>query len=235
MRNLDVRDANPRATAPVLDYKHDPTFLGVPREIRNHIYGYLLSVDKSPEFSPNPYRWEQNFGNRGLLRVSRQIRAEAWDILTTTNILVKVTIVTEVNKPIKPNINYGVRDHLLVQPYIQSSLFGASKAEELRSCSALHIWLGESCGKDDANKTGPYRQHHNMMFFYSTRAYGFFCDDLAARVDEFRSISIDVNPRPLAASFQFVLQELIIPLKIIRGVDRACFRNLMKIKLFANM
>ncbi len=240
LRNLAIgvpKTIDPKATGPevLLGYKHDPTFLGLPLELRNHIYGYLLTIDKSPEFTPDARRWENNFGHLGLLCVNQQIRAEAWDVLKTTNILVNVTVVTEANKPVKPNLLHGVKDQVLVQPYIQPSLFGASKAEELRICSALHIWIGESCGKDDANKTGPYRNHHNMMFIYSTRTYGFFCDELAARVDEFKSISVDVNPRPPATSFNFVLQKLMMPLKVIRGADRVCFRNIMKVNLFANM
>lgn len=214
--------------------KLDPTLIGLPREIRDQIFGHLLTVDRSPEFTPDRRRWEKNIGNLGLLRVNRQIRAEAWHVLKTKNIIIDVTVVTETNQLPKPNLVQGVED-CFVQPYIQPSLFGHVKAEELRTASALHIWLGKSCGKDDINKTGRYRQHHNIMFVYSMRACGSFCDQLATTVEEYQSISIDVNPRPVAASFKFVLQELIHPLGIIRGATRVCFRGIMKIKHFANL
>ncbi|KAJ9614060.1 hypothetical protein H2200_002196 [Cladophialophora chaetospira] len=236
LRTLDLQDedqTDPRA--PVENYKHDPTFLGLPRELRNLVYGHLLTIDRGPELTLNPHRWEENFGNLSILRVSHQVRAEAWDVLKSTNIIVHVTVFTEANQPVKPNLMHGAEDHLHVQPYIQAGLFGLVKAEELNTSSALHIWLGESCGKDDANKTGRYRMQHNMMFVYSMRTYGFFCIELAARVNEYKSISIDVNPCPSAAPFEFILQELLLPLSIIRGADRVCFRNLMKIKIFANM
>jgi hypothetical protein len=50
-------------------------------------------------------------------------------------------------------------------------LFG-DKGEELRFEDALTIWLRESCGKENWNRTGVMRQFHNIMFALSMRTYG---------------------------------------------------------------
>ena len=212
-----------------------PTLLGLPLEIRNQIYGYFMTIDRSTEYCPSLKRWQNNF-NLNFLRVNRQLRAEAWEILRKTNLWIRLTVVTETGASVKPDFRDGNSFRgRAVQPWLQSQEFPAADMDLLKSGTALHIWIGETCGTDDGAESEMPCSHSELLFAYSKTSYSFFCNELFAKLPEYHNISIDVNPVLLSASSKYIMKELVTPLTIIRGATRAVFRRLSGRKAFRRL
>ncbi|KAK8135608.1 hypothetical protein PG984_003548 [Apiospora sp. TS-2023a] len=70
-----------------------PGFLRIPRELRDRIYSYFVTVDQNFDYEDDEDYDGTNFNDLSITRVNRQIRAEAWDCLIKMNLWVSVTVV----------------------------------------------------------------------------------------------------------------------------------------------
>ncbi|KAK7966369.1 uncharacterized protein PG986_000646 [Apiospora aurea] len=68
-----------------------PSFLGIPRELRDHIYGYLVTVDQHFDYEDRNKYNGVDFQDLAITRVNRQIRAESLNCLVRKNLWVSVT------------------------------------------------------------------------------------------------------------------------------------------------
>ena len=72
------------------------------------------------------------------------------------------------------------------------------------------------------------------MFVYCMQSYGFFCNELAVRVTEYKFISIEVNPHG-HASGSYISEQLLVPLSIIRGAKRVHIRSHTEINIIPSL
>lgn len=65
-----------------------PCFFKIPRELRDRIYSYFVTVDQHFDYKCDKNYVGTNFHDLSITRVNRQIRAEAWDCLIKMNLWV---------------------------------------------------------------------------------------------------------------------------------------------------
>jgi hypothetical protein len=68
-----------------------PLFLRLPHEIRDHIYGYMLTLDRGPECAHPAICRQAGEEILGLLGVNRQVRNEARGVLERNNVWIRFT------------------------------------------------------------------------------------------------------------------------------------------------
>jgi hypothetical protein len=78
-----------RTSAPLQD---KPLFLRLPREIRDHTYGYILTLDRGPEYIHPLDERQTDKEILGLLGVNHQVSDEARKVLERTNLWICFTV-----------------------------------------------------------------------------------------------------------------------------------------------
>ncbi|KAH9895337.1 hypothetical protein F4778DRAFT_794194 [Xylariomycetidae sp. FL2044] len=220
LKSLSIRDTQ-SSTSSSTQVRQPLNLMELPREIRNKIYSHHLTLNQTLPYIHNPTRWEKNF-NVALLRVNRQMRAEAWDVIIKTNTWILVLIHTKIGEPIKPDftnlINAG--GTTLSQPVFGLILFSEEEKVHMKRNSSLVIGLDECCGINPAEVDESQLQTTEMMFAYHDRSYGFFVNQLLIKVPEYKCMSLDFrNPAFYNRDAMRTLRRLLSPLWGIRGLE----------------
>lgn len=239
LANLNIgQPANVGYVAPAtasLDIPSAPTLLSLPREIRDIIYGNLLTLDRTFEHRLDPTNWARKFPGLALMAVNRQLRAEALDTIVSSNVWIHVTILSDIRDEL-PVMMKQVHNH-------DDPLLSQAVRQRMMTAATVHMRFGEQCRRESKYgylRGGNLRQD-SFMFALHPTTFGFFVNDIAATVlmsDKYKcgDITIDLNiltrvttPKPI----QYMLDQILHPLaRVVRGAKRVsvwgvCARELM--------
>ncbi|KAK8856724.1 hypothetical protein PGQ11_012636 [Apiospora arundinis] len=126
-----------------------PTLLKIPREIRNRIYSYFLTIDQHYEQKGDGGCDGKHF-DVTILHINKQIRAEAWDSLIKTNQCVFLTV-TRSDATYFPDLRILENLYALNQCYLPCSRVAMEHAKLLLEEVAIHLWV--SVAPDIKNNT----------------------------------------------------------------------------------
>lgn len=193
-----------------------PSFLRLPHEIRDHIYGYILTLDRGPECEHPADSWPTGGEILGLLGVNRQVRDEARGVLERSNVWIRFTTdllycqSSKWKKAVRSHARYGCT----TQPYPLRG--GTGPLQSLKDRSALAITIRPSSHVSMPAKGRNYRKPTNTtVFAYSQHFFGCFCVFLLANARLFQNIGIEFNP-DLTASGRSIATEMTESLRVLR-------------------
>ena len=203
-----------RRTLP--SYQWKPELLGLPNEIRDHIYSYLLVVDQSVDCEPLSKAWNDR---SGLLRwnAPSQLYREAHKFLKDKNIWICLEVVPE--QPTYSAMLYALScDRYKRQPYI---MLGPDVVQSVKRAASIKFLLGERCYLCSAESW--CHKHHKpitAVFAYSQYSYAQFCCELLKSVRTFKKVVVCVEPSN-ARNQDHIAEILIRPLSMMREFDQA--------------
>ncbi|KAK8110290.1 uncharacterized protein PG998_006747 [Apiospora kogelbergensis] len=201
-----------------------PSLLGVPREIRNEIYSYFLFIDevfdaveKNHEFSGQV---GINFNNVYRFRVNRQIWAEAWEYLFSTNIWIQVE---EADPRVDVSDRAFAGNARVIEKWYSYLRFPSrwlplEYQTRLASEVAMNFRLCET--QQYRNTGSATNKSKPLVFAYHPLAYGDLMWDLFC-VNQYAVLSTQVNPLVMVCHRRF--EKLIKPLWPIRGFEKVEF------------
>ncbi|KAK8101843.1 hypothetical protein PG999_012217 [Apiospora kogelbergensis] len=201
-----------------------PSLLGVPREIRNEIYSYFLSVDEVFDAveKNNAFSGQVgiNFNNVYRFRVNHQIWEEAWEYLFSSNLWIQVE---QIDPQVAESDQFlAARGHGIGKWYsylqLPSCRIPLEYQRRLVSKVALNFRLCDS--EQSSDNIGSKASKQTWLFAYHPLAYGDLMWDLFC-VNKYPVLSIQVNPLVMECHRRF--EKLIKPLWPIRGFDKVEF------------
>ncbi|KAK7910701.1 hypothetical protein PG985_013182 [Apiospora marii] len=195
-----------------------PTLLGIPREIRNMIYSYFVTVDQV--FDGEREGNFESYGNMAStvsgLSVNRQIRAEVWDYLIKSNIWIEVDVA--IGLPLESHFRHAASYY----PYLR---FPTDRAptEILMALAdevAMRMFVSRNGEKEshwrlDCHNV-PCRVWETYIFAYHPLTFGAFID-----ASSFFWNTMQLNPRTLHCGSRF--SKLLTPLRTMRHMSRVTF------------
>ncbi|KAK8017371.1 hypothetical protein PG993_013697 [Apiospora rasikravindrae] len=181
-------------------------FLRLPREIRNLIYSHVVTVDQVFEGDRtgnyNDYRTLPS--DMESFRINRQIWAEVWDHLITSNIWVEVST----NERLAGFFSYQAFWYPCSR--FPSSLASPEHIKHLADAVAIRF---EMEGASDSKET--------IIFAYHPLTYGSFLSALSDAVTSQEGVSVQPSTRTLQCDQRFA--KLVTPLCTLCGQGRASF------------
>lgn len=188
-----------------------PAFLRIPRELRDRIYSYFVTVDQHFDYvSDQPrfcsYRGD-NFKDLAITRVNRQIRAEAWECLIKMNIWVSVTH-TDLRDEKPDSYTWWSP-----QPWILYEQFPEDISRRLGHEVAIRFW-----SRDFFDNPSTAQPSKTFIFAYHPLAYGYFVNDIYDTL-QFSPGTPIVQIRPSASLSGSRFRKLVEPLHILRDLN----------------
>lgn len=172
-----------------------PSLFNLPRKVRDIVLRELLTILKT--FGPARDNWRSNFPGLVLLRVNRQLRAEAWDMIVDGNIWIELSTWPNASNGLAPDFTdldefrpspaFGPH-HLCKQPIVDLDWFPLHEAQRIRNAVTLDLQLGKGPDQDGLNP----HQHaaDSLVFALHPFAYRFLANHLAARVCVWKNLTV---------------------------------------------
>ena len=180
-----------------------PNFLDLPREIRDHIYSFLVTLDHGPQFSYiNAHRAKTSFGIN-VFHLNSQIRAEAKEVVQDHNLWISLAVLT-----VQDQHEWGSALHYLPkhQPSVPDTLLQ-------RKNIAIYFYIGRMSSSE-----GQGMALQGISFAYTLRSYLRFCRWLTMNASKFRDAVIDLHPGEISGRFEPRARSLLLnPLKTVHG------------------
>lgn len=211
-------------------------FLGLPREIRDNVYGHLLSIDRGTECI-HP-RADRLAGEQilGVLAVSQQVRREALEVLGRTNIWISFTVDQSDCRSwhqLRQTIDEIVEDGCKVQPSRLRCGIGALRV--LKDKAALAITIRPSSnGSRYTTEDDEHSLTTTTVFAYSKHLFGRFCVLLLGHAQIFENITISFDTNP-AVSNKSSLVDIAESMRIIRDYRTVTIRGLQSKKMYRRL
>jgi hypothetical protein len=197
--------------------KNDPTFLGIPRELRDEIYRNLVVVDRGPEFIPDPVA-RNNF-NFSIFQLNRQIREDALKICREENIWITISLTSS-------SAQMTAADEKLIEMLVRrpQAMFKLSDQETLNVMSQrfLGICVGPGCGEPGK---GIDRDCFGILFAFTQRAFAYLCNDLCRFRDSYKNMTLVVGDDMRMSVPEFA-DKVMFPLRRIFGLKKVTMRDL---------
>ncbi|KAK7954733.1 hypothetical protein PG988_015427 [Apiospora saccharicola] len=199
--------------------------LRLPREIRNQIYSYFVTVDQVFDGE-----YEGNYGGHGdvasvisRLCVNRQIWAEVWDYLIRSNLWIQVDFETE--SPVETHF----RDNASWYPYLRfpTHLAPVDFLERLANEVGIRMIVSDN-GEPPLDRPQEYRnmrackrERDSYIFAYHPLTYGALVKAIINPPTLFRCLTTRCNPLTLRCASRFA--KLLTPLDNVYGLHRPMF------------
>ncbi|KAK8135607.1 hypothetical protein PG984_003547 [Apiospora sp. TS-2023a] len=222
-RSVESGLVAPSRTLDVGSQANIPALLGIPRELRDQIYGYFVTSDTSIDHESEDDYVGAEF-DFTILHINRQIRTEAWDYLIESNIWVCATLPSDTRDDMETMSSY-VNYHGTnwpPQPYFPYHSVPAEYAKRLRDEVAIRLSFNESIGSNDEITFGKGHPFQSVIFAYHPLMYGLFIQDFALLAQGW-PIAIHVSPSTIQSGSNF--RKLLEPLRIFRDVSKVHFRG----------
>jgi hypothetical protein len=188
------------------------TLLGVPSDIRHHILGHVLTIDRSAEYLPDP-AFPKVFDLR-LLEVSHQIREEALKVLKISNLWINLTVVAAYLVDANPLLHKLIGQQAVWKLPLHT-LFQNSEEP------ILNITVGTKWDiPEDYPTARPCpKPIASALFPYSKRTYAYLCQALWANKPWVEGLEIYINPRSIPTGLN-VVDKFFRPMAMIRGLKQ---------------
>lgn len=204
---LVQRDSNVAGSAtPTL------SFLGLPREIRNEIYHYLLQGGLGREITCDPQT--KHTATLTLLRINRQVAAEVLDVLRSMNLWITLELQTKVVDSRMDDLLEGI----LSNTTLSCIRLRRTEFNIMEACAILSITisLNDQIFVDYGRPPRKVAKGHMfrtsiVAFAYSRSTYERLCPRLRKFSRAFGMMHIYVNPRTKVPKHR-VKSDLLIPL-----------------------
>jgi hypothetical protein len=164
-----------------------PTLLGLPREVRNQIYGYFVTIDRSAEFIPS-LDFQNHLDPRSF-GVNRQIRQETLMVLKPSKLWIHL-VITPGDIQAAASLFGSLVQH-------QEGLFtlGHTDQASISEDATLRVAIELRCDRSDKDPlTQPYPKISFVLFPYSKRTYTNFCHALLANTESYERLGISIRP-----------------------------------------
>lgn len=163
------------------------SFLDLPREVRDKVYRYLLSVAHNQDgtfvwISTCQY-WRKNFPGLGLLCVNRQIRAEAWHVLVNDNAWISITFWGDFE--LFSHLCSPDSSFLASGPRFIARIFPEEMRRELFSNAVINVCLGPKSGSK-----GKDEPRFDQLLVFHPRIWPDMVNNIAQQVGELHSVHI---------------------------------------------
>lgn len=189
------------------------TFLGLPLEIRDMIYGLILTVDPNPsliEHDEEAYR----FPDTQLFHVNAQVRREASEVLRSNNTWVMLVVISQSGE-----FDTQLHPHLC---FSQALFMAPVELDEQRGFlqkRSIIINIGLGCG---SRNTRPLLGDHHTatyLFAYNRQGFAYFCLRLWQCADVYNDMTVILHmPHPPPGNPRIV-QSMMAELASIRGLQ----------------
>ncbi|KAK7911150.1 hypothetical protein PG985_013631 [Apiospora marii] len=157
----------PGHDAAISNQNYIPPLLRLPRELRDMVYNYFVSVDQH-------FKWNEDYIplTCPVLQINRQIRAEAWDRLIRSNVWIRVTMSSI------PDYNW------VPQACLLHHRAPIQYWDRLDRAVAVHLRLtGDTAAVED----------HTFTFAYHPFTYGLFVHEISRSHWEYTGLSVEVK------------------------------------------
>ena len=198
----------------IINQNMKPTLLTMPREVRNQMYGYFVTIDRSAEYLPETESRER-FDLR-ITAINRQTREEALDVLKTSNLWVYLRVIQDDTDAQGAE---ALTSKLLA--YEQPSLHTGDAEMALIKDSAILQIIVEQDDFLEQSGLPDLEIGKATLLAYSQRTYARLVQALWNHVDSYNMLIV----APLSSSLPMgldITDTFLEPLSIIRGVQKAC-------------
>lgn len=203
-----------------------PLFLRLPHEIRDHIYGYILTLDHGPECAHPAICRQAGEEILGLLGVNRQVRNEARGVLERNNVWIRFTtdLLYCQSSQWRQTVEVLVKIGCKTQPFPLRCASDPLQSLEGRSALAITLCPSRhvSPPAKDRNDQEPTS---TTVFAYSQHYFGRFCVFLLRHAQFFGNIEIEFNS-DLTASSRSTVAEMTESLRVLRNYHTVTIRGL---------
>jgi hypothetical protein len=189
------------------------TFLGLPREIRDMMYGQILTVDPDPPLIDDD---DQPFiiPCTQVLRINSQVRSEAMEILRSQNTWV-VLVINGCENILQSRLQEPLCRFLVqykTPSFDELSLSGRQRR--------IVIEIGFNCGNHNRR---PLCTPHTMtcLFAYNRQGFQLFCMLLWRFAPVYQNMTVIMNMAQPYLGCEQIVQDMVLALSRIRGLQNA--------------
>ena len=198
----------------------EPSLLGIPREIRDTICGYFLTLNRDNRKRTGDIRGLFDYT---ILHINKQIRSEAIGVLVNSNIWLSSAFYHDGAKGGIANI-YGL-------PYMPGGVLPTTEVDLLFEATVFDFKFNQHTFSDD-DKSPPALI---TLFAYTKYSYSeFICQIVISILPHMPYLRLTIN-KEIVSSYRHLPQELVLPLAAIQGAKGAEVSKKMYNRLFQTL